>query len=393
MLMEEEFSNSTFKSQAIIASDYGINNVLSERGILYIESRNAYDRWRPVNYFCVDYFNDNITTTPKFWSVATNNGMPKTNAYYIAAPLVSTFFLFLVLIVYVLLPELRNLVGLVLMAYVLSLMGAFIFLVSLQLADLDYYGCLSMTAITYFFFLATFCWMNVMSYDIWWTFRGYAKSRPIHRRGEKFKFFMYCIYAWGVPLLMAAMLVIINNLDLSHIPWFVTPQIPAAGCFLEGGQKLVYLYIPMLILILCNWFFFLMTAFNIWRLSRGTAAVNSDAAGNPAAHRSQRNRLMIYLKLSLIMGINWVLEVVSFFSPDLNVWKFTDIYNLLLGLAIFLIFVCKKKIYMKLRNRYIDEHLSKSHTSSSTLKSNLSKETPLQISTHPMELKSKRSYH
>ena len=57
-----------------------------------------------------------------------------------------------------------------------------------------------------------------------------------------------------------------------------------------GGQKLVYLYIPMLILILCNWFFFLMTAFNIWRLSRATAVVNSDAAGNPAAHRSQKSR-------------------------------------------------------------------------------------------------------
>lgn len=53
---------------------------------------------------------------------------------------------------------------------------------------------------------------------------------------------------------------------------------------------MLYLYIPMLILIICNWMFYLMTAFNVWRLSRGTAVLDSAAAGTPAAHRTQRNR-------------------------------------------------------------------------------------------------------
>lgn len=65
-------------------------------------------------------------------------------------------------------------------------------------------------------------------------FRGYAKARPIHRRGENFKFAMYCLYAWGVPFLMAIFLVVINETDLSNMPWFIKPQIPQQGCFLEG---------------------------------------------------------------------------------------------------------------------------------------------------------------
>ncbi|KOB70859.1 G protein-coupled receptor [Operophtera brumata] len=71
---------------------------------------------------------------------------------------------------------------------------------------------------------------------------------------------MYSIYAWGVPLGLTIMLVWIN----------------------ASGEKLLYLYMPMLILICSNWMFYLMTAFNIWRLSRGTSVLDSAAAGTPS---------------------------------------------------------------------------------------------------------------
>ncbi|KAI8437020.1 hypothetical protein MSG28_010414, partial [Choristoneura fumiferana] len=66
-------------------------------------------------------------------------------------------------------------------------------------------------------------------------------------------------------------------------------------------------------------------------------------------------RFMLYLKLSVIMGVSWVLEVVSFLAPQFSVWYLTDAYNLLIGVSIFLIFICKKKIYNKLRKRVTDE--------------------------------------
>ncbi|CAG4971210.1 unnamed protein product [Colias eurytheme] len=209
--------------------------------------------------------------------------------------------------------------------------------------------------------------------------RGYAK-RPIHRKGEKSKFCMYCLYAWGVPLSMSIGFVLINAADLRDMPWFIQPNVPTFGCFLNGGQKFVYLHIPMLILILCNWIFYLLTAFNIWRLSRGTARVlNSEAAGNPAAHRTQKQRFMIYLKLSVIMGINWILGVISSFFPELYIWYITDT-NLFIGVIIFLIFICKRSIYNKLLIRFKGMRkynlLKRFLTSSFTLESNLSQEAP-----------------
>ncbi|KAI8437026.1 hypothetical protein MSG28_010416 [Choristoneura fumiferana] len=230
--------------------------------------------------------------TVKYFVILETPEMYETDIGFVAsALLISCVFLVIVLIVYALLPELRNLCGLILMSYVA-------------------------TITIYYFFLASFCWMNVMSFDIWWTFRG-----------EGFKYGVYCVYSWGLPAAMTLFMVEIDSVDLRHIPWFIQPKMINSGCFIEGGGKFVYLYVPMLTVIVINWMFFLMTAFNIWRLSRGTA-------------------------LSVIMGVSWVLEVVSFLAPQFSVWYLTDAYNLLIGVSIFLIFICKKKIYNKLRKRY-----------------------------------------
>lgn len=59
----------------------------------------------------------------------------------------------------------------------------------------------------------------------------------------------------------------------------------------------------------------------------------------------------MYLKLSIVMGLNWVLEIISFVWPGFKMWYITDTYNILIGLAIFLIFVCKRKIFRMLFKR------------------------------------------
>ncbi|CAB3261686.1 unnamed protein product [Arctia plantaginis] len=350
-------SKEEFQDSAVNVYQIEFNPYIIKTGELILEAPNSYHRWITVqrDYFCVDYFitkKGKLINTPKIWAIVEGEEYPESDISLTAATLVSCFFLLLVLVVYFLLPELQNLCGMILMAYVGSLFMAFLLLATIQLDRYEDNACIGLTMGIYYFFLASFCWMSVMSYDIWWTFRGYAKARPIHRRGESFKFLMYCLYAWGVPLLMTIFIFVVNTIDMSHMPWFITPNVPGMGCFLEGGNKMLYLYIPMLILIVCNWMFYLMTAFNVWRLSRGTAVLDSAAAGTPAAHRSQRNRLMVYLKLSVVMGVNWVFEIISFKFPGFKGWYISDVYNILIGFLIFLIFVCKKDIYRKLYKRY-----------------------------------------
>ncbi|XP_050671770.1 uncharacterized protein LOC126970089 isoform X2 [Leptidea sinapis] len=161
-----------------------------------------------------------------------------------------------------------------------------------------------------------------------------------------------------------------------------------------GGQQLVYMYDPMMTMLCGNYLFYFLTAFNIYRLNRSNNLVfKSASAGSPAAHRAQKGRLMLYLKLSTIMGLSWVLEYISArYKKIQNMWYVTDTYNMLIGISLFLIFICKKKIYVKLLRRFqgvtrknyaLPRQIPKrSHTSS--LESDISQEIPLNnISFHP----------
>ncbi|KAL4716725.1 hypothetical protein ACJJTC_004844 [Scirpophaga incertulas] len=330
------FHNISFKKKVYQLLHFGFNVYITESAILYLEYPNAYNRWMSMSSteYCIDYL---VPATihgrePKIgaWGVLPASDVIQGNYVFTVGMIISCIFLILVLIVYLLLPELRNIGGLILMAYVFSVLCSFIFLMVIQRAGHSTTSCVALTLTLYFFFLASFCWMNIMS-------------------------------------------------TISGGP--------------SGGEKLLYLYAPMLIMIVLNWLFFLMTAFNIWRLSRGTAVLDAAAAGTPAAHRSHRHRLLVYLKLSILMGLNWILEVVSFFKPDLTIWYFTDAYNLLIGLAIFLIFVCKKKIYKKLKKRLMGHSAStwtQSMKSRSSTRSNsfgesthLSHDVSMQISINP----------
>lgn len=62
---------------------------------------------------------------------------------------------------------------------------------------------------------------------------------------------------------------------------------------------------------------------------------------------------MLYLKLFIVMGVNWSAEIISW-ALDPNgtgsVWYVTDIGNSLQGVLIFFIFVCKTRV-LRLLNK------------------------------------------
>ncbi|KAJ8722245.1 hypothetical protein PYW08_004647 [Mythimna loreyi] len=327
-----------------------------ENGDVTLEFPNAYYRWNKISpdQYCIDVDNRE-GSEPRFWAIPPSEEkfFSDGNKYLTIATVISCIFMLLVLVVYLILPELQNLGGLILMAYLFSLFMAFALLVVMQIPKLfnNNAVCIVVSSVVYYFFLAAFCWMSVMSFDMWSTFRIVKTSR---QRRDWCRFLKYGLYAWGVPLLMTIFMVTanINRDNMKSVPWFITPRIPEKGCFLQGGAKFLYFYIPMLILIICNWIFFLMTAFHIRQSNVNSAMLDSAAAGLKLAHRDQKQKLMVYLKLSVVMGLSWLLEVISFVYHSNDImWLLPDTYNSLIGLAMFLIFVCKKHIWHKLCKR------------------------------------------
>lgn len=64
-------------------------------------------------------------------------------------------------------------------------------------------------------------------------------------------------------------------------------------------------------------------------------------------------RYKLYLKLMMVFGINWSMEILSWaISGPAWLWYVTDMFNALYGVLIFFIFVCKANVWKLVRKRY-----------------------------------------
>jgi len=83
-------------------------------------------------------------------------------------------------------------------------------------------------------------------------------------------------------------------------------------------------------------------------------------------------RFNLYLKLFIVMGVNWIMEVISWVAGGPGyLWILTDLGNTLQGVLIFIIFVWKQKVRHLLARRFCQKLASStrsrptpSHTSS-----------------------------
>lgn len=72
-------------------------------------------------------------------------------------------------------------------------------------------------------------------------------------------------------------------------------------------------------------------------------------------------RFMLYFKLFMVMGVNWMPEVLSMMLKDYTfleyLWIITDLANALQGLIIFIIFVCQKKVWKLVVQKFFPGYL------------------------------------
>ncbi|XP_032664888.1 G-protein coupled receptor Mth2-like isoform X1 [Odontomachus brunneus] len=269
--------------------------------------------------------------------------------------LVSLPFLLLTFVVYTILPELWNMHGYTLRGYVGSLFVAYISLVPFQLISPDGLSdavCSGSAFVIYFSFQASFFWLNVMCFDIWWTFGGFRSLQGSVKQREKKKFIMYSIYAWGCASILTILCLIMDFTP--GIPeTLIRPEFGYLRCwFTTDNAKGLYFYLPMSITVICNIFLFISTALKIIRHKKDTA--HQLRSSESRRHDDNKQWFNLYLKLFIVMGINWSMEIISwaFKSAPAAVWYITDLTNALQGLIIFIIFVWKDKIRKLLLKRF-----------------------------------------
>ncbi|XP_032664894.1 G-protein coupled receptor Mth2-like isoform X2 [Odontomachus brunneus] len=265
--------------------------------------------------------------------------------------IISIPFLIASFLVYAIIPELRNLHGKTLMCYVICLIIAYVF-TSLVNYVFEWDRCNVIAFVIYFSFQASFFWLNVMCFDIWWTFGGFRSLQGSVKQREKKKFIMYSIYAWGCASILTILCLIMDFTP--GIPeTLIRPEFGYLRCwFTTDNAKGLYFYLPMSITVICNIFLFISTALKIIRHKKDTA--HQLRSSESRRHDDNKQWFNLYLKLFIVMGINWSMEIISwaFKSAPAAVWYITDLTNALQGLIIFIIFVWKDKIRKLLLKRF-----------------------------------------
>lgn len=88
--------------------------------------------------------------------------------------LISVPFILATILVYLCLPELRNLHGKCLLCYLIGLAIGYLFMAMMQLNRsnfIPHYIRDPIGYLIYFSFMSAFLWLSVISFDLWWIFR------------------------------------------------------------------------------------------------------------------------------------------------------------------------------------------------------------------------------
>jgi hypothetical protein len=196
------------------------------------------------------------------------------------AGFISLFFLLLTLLFYITLPDLCNYQGRIIRAYLLSILlttALLIVIYNVQLKSNEesidqqkeefFIGisetvCKMMGYSLYFAVILMFCWMSVLSFDLFWTF----VYTPVQLQNKKnnTRFYLYLVVGCGVPVLMTISIYLV---DISKV-FDIQPEVGFDRCFLSPQGARYFFNVPIYILLAFNTLIFIITTLSLWKSYR-----------------------------------------------------------------------------------------------------------------------------
>ncbi|XP_050546919.1 G-protein coupled receptor Mth2-like isoform X2 [Daktulosphaira vitifoliae] len=321
-----------------------------------VVSSKAAGIYKP-NEYCVEFFGTGkddiaINICLPVTEITTLNDGIRVDLILTVLMILSVPFLIITFTVFACIKKLRNFHGKSLMCHVISLIVAYISLAFTQLnSSLSKFACFCSAYIIQFSFLASFFWLNVMCFDLWWTFSGCRPMRGRAKERDSKKFILHSIYAWGGPLIIF-FITFYMELSTSLNSTEYQPDFGLRSCwFHTKTATLIYFYGPIGVILLANSLMFIHTALMILKHMREAKVLQGSESKKSVDHEKQK--FLLYFKLFLVMGVNWLAEIISWaFDNQGHWWYVTDIGNALQGVLIFLIFVCKKRVLRLVNKKF-----------------------------------------
>ncbi|RWS17377.1 uncharacterized protein B4U79_14353 [Dinothrombium tinctorium] len=246
----------------------------------------------------------------------------------------SVICLFLVLLVYAILPNLRTIPGKIVMSLSFALLLAHLANIGMTFTrvDRENTSCIMEALITHYFYLCSFFWMNVMAFDLFRVF-----SRATRDKRHTHLFFKYSLYAWIVPAIILLISVLSENISSENNQ--LRPMYGTRNCFIGNWKALLIFFVsPLTIIVIANIIFFAFTVRNLMITKESIKSVNSES----------KIRFKLYMKIALIIGLTWTFGIAASLTGSIFLWYPYIILN---------VFGCVYQVY-NLTSEYIRMEVS-----------------------------------
>lgn len=257
---------------------------------------------------------------------------------------ISTTCIALHIVMFIIVKQLRNLPGYCLLSLCFALIGAYI-CAFVQNETAYLVDCKILGMFLLYYFLASFFWMNVMAYDVWKSIRmATAKLRLTTNRPFIVQYARYSLFAWGTPLMIIILSIIIHNTAPEHSKYRLTFN--ENTCWFKYKRALsLYFVGPMFTLLLVNILFFVSSFYMI-----SNASMSKSHSKNNKGSSDLWSRLFLSLRLGSVMGFMWIFAFIATVTKQKWIWYLYSLCSALQGVFIFSSFTVSertRKAFMK----------------------------------------------
>ncbi|XP_072164138.1 probable G-protein coupled receptor Mth-like 1 [Diadema setosum] len=193
--------------------------------------------------------------------------------------------------------------------------------------------CKTIAAVSHYFWLSSFFWMNVLAIDLCCTFGSRAKIR-VNLPSTGY-FVWYSLYAWGAPAVIVGICLTIDLCQCTAVTFGYGKN---GVCWLTRGNASLYGFgVPFACLLFVNLILFAVRGIRMTR--KASEMVRKDRLVITQA----KEDLLLYIKLSCIMGFTWALAFVCDYGKIRELWYVFTPVNSLQGVMLLLVFGFSKR--------------------------------------------------
>ena len=250
--------------------------------------------------------------------------------------LLSILSLILLLVTYILFPQLRTLPGKNLMNFSTNLLLFELFWLPSSFTEVrsDKQTCMALSILEHYFLMSSFVSMSVIAFH---TCKVFARRLPAPKMSEGHERKLFCMYlacVWLLPGIFVGICVALDHQDVVKVGYGELEI-----CWLTEDKAYTYfVIIPIGFLLLFNIIAFVIAAVYLRKHGQNTAARQASV--------NRRSNFSIYVKLSTLMGFTWLFGLMALVVTSTTVfWYFFVIFTSLQGVFVSVAFAMNVKTF------------------------------------------------